>query len=200
MRSWRRVAPALLTAALVLTGIGAIPGWTVAVRPAAAEAIDMAGVNLNVVERKLDNGLTLVMVENHESPTVGLIVQFAVGSVDESDGISGSAHILEHLLFKGTDELGTTDWAREKVLLAQIEKTAQALRTERGRESRADPARLKALKAAVDSLQQVARGYVQPNPYDRVYTEEGDRVSTPAPRGTPPATRWPCRSIGSNSG
>lgn len=173
MRSWRRVVPVLLAVAAVLPGLGLLPGADRMVPPAAAEAIDMAGVRLNVVERRLDNGLTLVMVENHESPTVGLNIQFAVGSVDEYDGISGSAHILEHLLFKGTDELGTTDWVKEKVLLDQIEVAAQDLRRERGRESRADAGRLKALEARVDSLQELARGYVQPNPYDRVYTEEG---------------------------
>jgi predicted Zn-dependent peptidase len=139
----------------------------------AAEELDMAGVKVNVIERKLENGLTLVMVENHQSPTVGLISQFAVGSVDEWDGISGSAHILEHLLFKGTPTLGTSNWAKEKALLADIEKTAQDLRWERSREFRSDPARLTSLEARLDSLQESAREYVVSNELDRIYQEAG---------------------------
>ncbi|HEX7878192.1 MAG TPA: pitrilysin family protein, partial [Candidatus Eisenbacteria bacterium] len=121
------------------------------------------------------NGMTILMVENHQSPTIGLIVQFAVGSVDEWDGISGSAHILEHLLFKGTADMGSTDWKKEKLLLDRIETTAQDLRLERGKESRADNGRLLMLQTELDSLQKAARGYVEPNPYDRVYTENGSQ-------------------------
>jgi predicted Zn-dependent peptidase len=141
--------------------------------PLRAETLDMAGVKVEVIERKLDNGLTILMVENHQSPTIGLIIQFAVGSVDEWDGISGSAHILEHLLFKGTAEMGSTDWKKEKAILDQIEMKAQELRLERGKESRADNGRLLLLKTELDSLQEAARGFVEPNPYDRIYTENG---------------------------
>jgi len=166
-RGWRGpLGVAAATLAVLGTGIAGL------VR---AETLDMAGVKVEVIERKLDNGMTILMVENHQSPTIGLIVQFAVGSVDEWDGISGSAHILEHLLFKGTAEMGSTDWKKEKLLLDEIETTAQALRLERGKESRADNGRLLQLTTALDSLQKEARGYVEPNPYDRVYTENGSQ-------------------------
>lgn len=141
--------------------------------PARAEEFSLAGVKVDVIEKKLSNGATLIMVENHESPTVGLKIQFPTGSVDEWDGISGSAHILEHALFKGTAELGTKDWQKEKALLDAIEKAAQDLRMERSREHAADPARVSTLEAAVDSLQKVAREYVISNELDRIYTEAG---------------------------
>ncbi len=143
---------------------------------ASAEELNMAGVKVNVIEKKLDNGLTLIMMENHQSPTIGLITQFKVGSVDEWDGISGAAHILEHLLFKGTSELGTTDWAKEKALLDQIETTAQELRRERSLGHRGDPARLKSLEEKIDALQAEAKGYVVPNELDRIYTENGGQA------------------------
>ena len=50
---------------------------------AGAEELNLAGVRVNVIERKLDNGLTLVMVENHQSPTVGLMTQFCAGSPEK---------------------------------------------------------------------------------------------------------------------
>lgn len=152
-----------------VTPFPALPG----VATASAEELNLAGVRVNVIERKLDNGVTLLMVENHQSPTVGLMTRFCAGSVDEWDGISGSAHILEHTLFKGTPELGTTDWTKEKALLDQLEETAQQLRREESREYQADPARLAGLREAVDSLQALARGYVIPNELDRILIQAG---------------------------
>lgn len=145
----------------------------VAMAQAAPQTI--AGVSVNVVEKKLDNGLTLLMLENHQSPTVGLVMAFSVGSVDEWDGISGSAHILEHTLFKGTPEIGTTDWAKEKPLLDAIEVAAQELRAERNKENFGDPARVTALEGKVDSLQKVARQYIVPNEADKIYSEAGQQ-------------------------
>lgn len=144
-------------------------------RTATAAPQTIAGVSVNVIEKKLDNGLTLLMLENHQSPTVGMVLGFQVGSVDEWDGISGSAHILEHALFKGTPELGTTDWAKEKPILDAIEVAAQELRAERNREHNADPARLAALEAKVDSLQKLARQYLVPNEADKIYSEAGEQ-------------------------
>lgn len=171
-RSCLRSRTALLLAGLLvstgLAGIAAVP-------PLRAEEIALAGVKVNVIERKLDNGLTLLMLENHQSPTVGMVMAFAVGSVDEWDGISGAAHILEHMLFKGTPEIGTTDWAKEKVLLDQIETTAQELRAERNKEGRADPERLTALAGRIDALQKEARGYLVSNEADKIFAEAGQR-------------------------
>lgn len=158
-------------ALLLLAGLLA----PLAPRGARAEEMTLAGVRVNVIERKLDNGLTLLMLENHQSPTVGMVLGFSVGSVDESDGISGAAHILEHMLFKGTPEIGTTDWAKEKVLLDQIEVTAQELRAERNREGRGDPERLKALADRIETLQKEARGFLVSNEADRIYNEAGQQ-------------------------
>ena len=139
--------------ALGLMALAALAALALPGSAAQAAPETIAGVRVNVIEKKLDNGLTLLMLENHQSPTVGMVTAFAVGSVDEWDGISGSAHILEHALFKGTPELGTSDWTKEKPLLDAVEVTAQELRAERNRENRADPARLSALEARLDSLQ-----------------------------------------------
>lgn len=163
-RGWPGAFGLLALAALALPG-----------SPAQAAPETIAGVRVNVIEKKLDNGLTLLMLENHQSPTVGMVMAFAVGSVDEWDGISGSAHILEHALFKGTPELGTSDWTKEKPLLDAVEVAAQELRAERNKENQADPARLSALAARVDSLQKAARQYIVPNEADKIYSEAGEQ-------------------------
>ena len=62
----------------------------------------------------LPNGLKLIMMQNTTSPTLALYAKFKVGSVDETKEIAGTAHLLEHMLFKGTENVGTTNFAEEK--------------------------------------------------------------------------------------
>ena len=54
---------------------------------------------------KLDNGMDVVVIEDHRAPVVTHMVWYRVGSADEPRGTSGIAHFLEHLMFKGTDEI-----------------------------------------------------------------------------------------------
>ncbi|WP_417720387.1 M16 family metallopeptidase [Salipiger sp.] len=89
-----RLAAAL--AALVLTGL-----------PAAAEGIDD-----QVTTFELDNGLEVVVIEDHRAPVVVHMVWYRAGSADETPGHSGVAHFLEHLLFKGTDTLAPGEFSK----------------------------------------------------------------------------------------
>lgn len=82
----------------------------------------VAAQELDVKERTLSNGMTVLIVERHEAPVVSFNLKFRVGSVDEDVGRTGLAHILEHMLFKGTPWTGTKDYAAEKPLLDEIEK------------------------------------------------------------------------------
>src|SRR5580658_8441605 len=56
----------------------------------------------NVVEYVLDNGLKVLLLENHSAPVITLLVLYKVGSRNEAVGYTGSTHFLEHMLFKGT--------------------------------------------------------------------------------------------------
>ncbi|MCF7840325.1 MAG: insulinase family protein [Candidatus Marinimicrobia bacterium] len=90
--------------ALLLTFILAPPGL-------------MAGIETQ--EYTLSNGMQVLVVERHEAPVVSTRIWFDVGSVDEPRGSTGMAHLLEHMLFKGTQTLGVTDYEKEKVYLAR---------------------------------------------------------------------------------
>ena len=79
--------------------------------PALALATPLAD---KVVEHRLANGLRLLLVERHDTPTVAAYITIGVGSVHETSETRGVAHLLEHMLFKGTTTLGTTDYAAEK--------------------------------------------------------------------------------------
>lgn len=81
-----------------------------------------AGLADRVVERKLANGLTVLLVERHESPVLSINMTFGVGGINEHTGITGVAHLYEHMAFKGTKTLGTKDYAKERPLLAELDR------------------------------------------------------------------------------
>lgn len=60
----------------------------------------------------LDNGMQVVLVENHRAPVVTHMVWYKVGSADETEGVSGIAHFLEHLMFKGTKDIAPGDFSK----------------------------------------------------------------------------------------
>jgi predicted Zn-dependent peptidase len=76
---------------------------------------------------KFENGLTLLMMKRTNSPTLALYTKFKVGSVDETPEMAGTAHLLEHMLFKGTENVGTTNFQKEKKYYALMKTTGSEL-------------------------------------------------------------------------
>ena len=74
----------------------------------------------SLTEYKLDNGLTVMLWENHDQTDVTGYVAVRAGSVDEPKEYTGLAHYLEHMLFKGTEQIGALDWVKEKPVYEQI--------------------------------------------------------------------------------
>lgn len=69
---------------------------------------------------QMENGLRVLMMKREDSPTIAVYSKFLVGSADETPEIAGTAHLLEHMLFKGTKNIGTTNFEKEKPYLDQI--------------------------------------------------------------------------------
>ena len=63
-------------------------------------------------EYLLSNGLKLIIKEDHRAPTVAHMVWYRAGSIDEFNGRTGVAHVLEHMMFKGTDEVKSGEFSR----------------------------------------------------------------------------------------
>lgn len=135
-----------------------------------AQAIDL---EKKVIKTKLDNGLTILMLDRKFSPTVSLYIRHRVGAVDEVKGQSGAAHFLEHMMFKGTPTIGTKNYAAEKKLLLQIEQIGRMLDNERMKQEKADQKLVEKLTARLKQLQSEHRRYYIPNEIDRLYTENG---------------------------
>lgn len=82
---------------------------------------------------KLDNGLELILVERHETPTVAGMMAYDVGSVNDPRGQSGIAHLFEHMLFKGSTIIGTNNYEAEKKLIDEEEKIRVQMNDEMNR-------------------------------------------------------------------
>ena len=132
-----------------------------------------AGLEDKVVEHTMKNGMKLLMVERHTSPTVSAWIRFRVGSVDERSDERGIAHLLEHMLFKGTTTLGTKDYAAEKPILDKIETVAQALTAEKARRDKMDAAKVAALQQQLTALEADASKYVIKDEFFELYSKNG---------------------------
>lgn len=132
-----------------------------------------AGLEEKVKEYTLKNGMKVLMVERHSSPTVAAWVRFKVGSVNERSNERGIAHMLEHMLFKGTTTIGTKDYAAEIPLLAQIEQTAQELMAEKLKRDKADQKKVKELTELLATLQAEEDKYVVPEEYEQIFAKNG---------------------------
>ena len=131
------------------------------------------GERLPVVKYVLPNGMTFLFLRKEGAPTVSFVTQFRAGAVDEWTGISGMAHLFEHMLFKGTPTLGTRDYAAEQRIFPLVDAAADSLTAEFRKGDEADTAKLARLRDRLKQLEDSARHFVVSNELDRILTENG---------------------------
>lgn len=136
-------------------------------------AQNLAEFEKRVTEFTLPNGLHFIVLERHEAPVVSFHTYVNAGSVDDPKGKSGLAHMFEHMAFKGTETIGSTNWPAEKQALARVEVAYDALQAERNKLVKADPAKLKQLETELNAAIDKANSYVVPNLYPRIIEENG---------------------------
>ena len=123
---------------------------------------------LRVTEVTLDNGLRVFLTENHERPEVFGAVVVNTGAKNDPADNTGMAHYLEHMLFKGTQALGTTDWAAEQGHQAQIEALYEQLRG-------ADDATRARVQGEIKQALLQTYDHVVPNELDQLLRQLGGR-------------------------
>jgi predicted Zn-dependent peptidase len=138
-----------------------------------AQAQDLKSFEQRTTVKVLPNGLTLIICERHEAPVFSYTTFIDAGDVNDPSGESGLAHMFEHLAFKGTTEIGTKDYAAEKVALEKVEAANDAYEAEFLKPIGRDEARLKALKQAFLDAQAEAEKYVVPNQFTEVAEANG---------------------------
>ena len=138
-----------------------------------ASAQDLASYEKRTTVRKLDNGLTLIVMERHEAPVFSYATVVNAGNAQEVPGITGLAHMFEHMAFKGTEKIGTTDYAAEKAALANVETDYSAYDTERRKPVGRDDAKVAALEKAWKDAIAAADKFVVPNEFSKVVDRAG---------------------------
>ena len=127
----------------------------------------------NVSEFTLSNGLKVIVYEDHMSPVFSAVTYADVGSVNEHVGITGLAHIFEHMAFKGTSTIGATDYAKEKTAIEKEEAAFLALKAEKGKGALADPEKVKQLDEAFKQAVEESKALVEGNAFARIVEREG---------------------------
>lgn len=125
------------------------------------------GDPIGVQQIVLDNGLTVLLSENHERPEVFVAVAVRTGGKNDPADNTGMAHYLEHLLFKGTQTLGTSNWAAEAPLQAKLVELYERLKRADTKEERAK------LQAEIAATVEKTYAYVIPNEFHRIVRELG---------------------------
>ena len=117
----------------------------------------------------LDNGLQVWLSRNTDAPRVQTNIAVRAGSKNDPADATGLAHYLEHMLFKGTSRIGTSNWPEEQRLLKAISDQYE-LRRNTTNEAKRD-----AIYHAIDSLSQLAAALAVPNEYDKMIKSIGAR-------------------------
>lgn len=125
------------------------------------------GDPLNTKIYTLDNGLKVYMSVNKETPRIQTYIAVNVGGKNDPAETTGLAHYFEHLMFKGTQQFGTSDFAAEKPMLDEIENLFEVYR------KTTDEAERAAIYHRIDSISYEASKIAIPNEYDKLMSAIG---------------------------
>ncbi len=171
MTSRARLLLALVAVALALGSAAvAAPARNAAPTPART---GLESLEKQVQEFTLPNGLRFLVLERHQAPVFSFFTVVNSGSANDAVGTTGIAHMMEHMAFKGTTLVGTTDYAKERPLLAAEERAWEALFAERQKGMRADAARLASLEKAFTDAQEASRQLVASNEFIQIVEQAG---------------------------
>ncbi|MFH1143021.1 MAG: pitrilysin family protein [Candidatus Eisenbacteria bacterium] len=149
---------------LVLTGL-----------PDTAGAVLLEQLRESVQEFTLENGLRVLVIERHDAPVFSYATCVDVGGVYEETGKTGIAHMFEHMAFKGTESLGTSDYTAEQKAMQREDQAWDAVLEEQRKTTRSDSVRLAELLESFKQLREEAKSYVVGNEFSRVLERNGAR-------------------------
>jgi predicted Zn-dependent peptidase len=134
---------------------------------------DFSAIEGKISDFTLDNGMKFIVMKDHSAPVVSFVILADVGSVDDPKQYTGLAHYCEHMAFKGTDEIGTKDYKKEKKTLEKLDAIYLEMRAEEKKGVLADSARLAELKETFEAAQEEAEKYVEVNEFGQIVETEG---------------------------
>jgi len=136
---------------------------------------DLSSFEKRTTVKKLANGLTVIVCERPEAPVFSFFTHVDAGSVQDPLGKTGLAHMFEHMAFKGTDTIGTRNYADEKVALAKVETVYAEYIQERDKRVGRDDQKVKQLeqewKDAIAAADKFSAPYS--NEFGKIVESEG---------------------------
>jgi predicted Zn-dependent peptidase len=128
------------------------------------------GVIGKISEFTLSNGMKFIVMERHQAPVISFMTYVNIGAAYEAEGKTGAAHFLEHLAFKGTTRIGTTDYKSEKVVLEKIDQLFTQLQTAKTAGNTAEVTRL---QTEFDAAKAAASKFIEQNKYGQIVEQAG---------------------------
>ncbi|HZQ26006.1 MAG TPA: pitrilysin family protein [Terriglobales bacterium] len=138
-----------------------------------AAAQDLASFEKHITVKKLENGLTAIVYERPEAPVFSFFTHVDAGSTQDPLAKTGLAHMFEHMAFKGTNKIGTTDYAAEKVALEKVETAYAAYVRERDKKIDRNDQEVQRLYKEWKDAVAAANKYVVPNQFGQIVEQEG---------------------------
>src|SRR5579875_743637 len=169
----RLAAVVVLAAAMPIAAQNPQPASSAAATATQTSSLDLSKYEKRVTVKKLPNGLTIVLWRRPEAPVFSFFTMVDAGSAQDPLHQTGLAHMMEHMAFKGTPDIGTKDYAAEKPALQKVEQTYAAYEAERIKRVGQDPQKLAQLKQAWEDAIQAANQYVIDNQFAKVIEEHG---------------------------
>jgi predicted Zn-dependent peptidase len=132
-----------------------------------------ADLKLDVKEHTLANGMKLLMIPRPGVPRVVCHVYFKVGSINERSGITGIAHIHEHMMFKGTQAVGVTDFAKDTEIDKQIDAVMDKIYREKYWKTDGDKTKIAEWQKEFETLTKAEKAYIVKDELDNLYANNG---------------------------
>ncbi len=145
----------------------------VASGPALSSGPEAANWSQHIQEITLSNGMKFLVYSRGEAPIFSAYIRFRAGGLDEEPGATGLAHFLEHMAFKGTETIGTKDFASEKKVLDEIEKVGDQWAEEYRKGSSRDLKKLQVLKDRLKSLHEEQSRYLVREEFSKKVADNG---------------------------
>jgi predicted Zn-dependent peptidase len=149
--------------------------WTIALLSLLATAMgqDLADFERRLTKFTLRNGMCFLVLERHEAPVVTCYTHADVGAADEVKGITGVAHLLEHLAFKGTRSIGTKDYDAEVRVQTRMDELFRALKEERRKNGEGDSQLLRELQRQFTEAQRQEQTLLRHNEFEEILKRAG---------------------------
>ena len=143
--------------------------WVIAIAMFLSFSLVAQNNKVKVETAYLSNGMKLILCEDHATPEIHGGVLVHVGSRNDPEEATGMAHYFEHIMFKGTDRMGTVDWEKEKIYLDSITLLYDQLHFTAKKQER------EKIQLKINELSVISAAYAIPNEMDAILNKMGGK-------------------------